>query len=332
MEVMRFETTSSVWSSMELMRFDTKDFFKTLYSKISDDDILGNAAQVAFYFSFALFPLLLFLMSVLGIILNDKADLQEQLFVILSQVMPASAFELVEKTLKEVTSNASGGKLTFGILLTLWAASAGIDNMRGTLNEVYDLKETRSWMRAKLTSVLLTLAVGVLLLFALAFMVYGSHLLGGVLPIGSGNVLEALEWVVTVALVLLAIALMYNFAPNHDPFGWKWISPGAVIAVVLWILASGGFRLYLQYFDSYSATYGSLGAMIILLLWLYLTALVILVGGAINAILDENERADGEQSAVAEPGEGQSDAHGKGDPVGPPVHVDQSEKAAKTKQ
>ena len=147
-----------------LSKSEISALFKKLYQKIFDDDILGNAAQVAFYFSFALFPLLLFLMSVLGIVLNDKADLQEQLFVLLSQVMPASAYELVESTLKEVTSNASGGKLTFGILLTLWSASAGVDNMRGTLNEIYDLKETRSWMKAKLTSVLLTLAIGVLLL------------------------------------------------------------------------------------------------------------------------------------------------------------------------
>ena len=284
-----------------LSKSEISALFKKLYQKIFDDDILGNAAQVAFYFSFALFPLLLFLMSVLGIVLNDKADLQEQLFVLLSQVMPASAYELVESTLKEVTSNASGGKLTFGILLTLWSASAGVDNMRGTLNEIYDLKETRSWMKAKLTSVLLTLAIGVLLLLALAFIVYGSQILGDLLLIDSSSVLEPFEWALTVALVLLAIALIYNFAPNHNPFRWKWISPGAVIAVVLWIAASGGFRLYLRYFDSYSATYGSLGAMIILLLWLYLTALVILVGGAINAILDQKDRLNqgepGPQSA-----------------------------------
>lgn len=269
------------------MKFDYKHFFTRLYQKISDDDILGNAAQVAFYFSFALFPLLLFLMSLLGIILNDKQDLQAELFLILSQVMPASASELVETTLKEVTANASGGKLTFGILITLWSASAGIDNMRGTLNEVYNLKETRSWIKAKLTSLVLTIAIGVLILFALAFVVYGSEFLDAVLPIDSQYILQPLEWIATLVLVLLAFALLYNFAPNHEPLQWKWITPGAVIGVVLWVAASGAFKLYLNYFDSYAATYGSLGAMIILLLWLYISALVILLGGAINAILDE---------------------------------------------
>jgi membrane protein len=265
----------------------TKNFAKRLWQKVGDDDIIGNAAQVAFYLSFALFPLLLFLMSLLGIILSDKEDLQTELFTILGQVMPDSAFELVRTTLNEVTEKSSGAKVTFGILVTLWSASAGVDNMRGTLNEVYNLKETRSWFRAKLTSVLLTLGVGVLILIALGAIVYGSQFLGSILPIDSPYLLEALEWVAILIILLLAFALLYNFAPNHEPFQWKWLTPGAVIGLVLWIVLTGGFRIYLRYFDSYAATYGSLGAMIILLLWLYLTALVILTGGAINAIFDE---------------------------------------------
>jgi membrane protein len=269
------------------MNFKYREFFTRLYEKISDDDILGNAAQVAFYFSFALFPLLLFLMSLLGLILSNKEELQQQLFVILSQVMPSSAFDLVETTLNEVTSKASGGKLTFGILITLWSASAGVDNMRGTLNEVYNLKETRSWFLAKLTSLVLTLVIGILILTALVSVVYGAQLLDAILPIDSHYILQPLEWIVTLVLVLLAFAVLYNFAPNHDALQWKWITPGAVVGVILWIAASGGFKLYLNYFDSYAATYGSLGAMIILLLWLYITALVILMGGAINAIFDE---------------------------------------------
>jgi membrane protein len=248
---------------------------------------LGNAAQVAFYFSFALFPLLLFLMTLLGFILQDKQDLQNQLFEMLGQVMPASAFELVRKTLEEVTSHASGGKLALGVLTTQWSASAGVDNMRGTLNQVYDLKETRSWLKAKLTSLLLTLAIGALILVAIGFVTYGSGYLDSVLTFHSVYLLEALEWIVILVLLLLAFALIYNFAPNHSPFQWKWITPGSIIGVFLWIVLSGAFRLYLHYFDSYAATYGSLGAMIILLLWLYLTALVILVGGVINATLDE---------------------------------------------
>jgi membrane protein len=268
------------------MRFDYKVFFARLKDKISDDDILGNAAQVAFYFSFALFPLLLFLMSLLGIILNDKTELQNELFTILGQVMPASAFELVRTTMEEVTAHASGGKLTIGLLITLWSASAGIDNMRGTLNEVYNLKETRSWFKAKLTSFLVTLGVGVLILIALGVAVYGGHLLSSV-GLDSPILKEAVQWIAVLCVVIFIFAVIYNFAPNHEPFEWKWITPGSVGGVILWVLLSGVFRIYLHYFDSYAATYGSLGAVIILMLWLYLTAFVILLGGAANAILDE---------------------------------------------
>ena len=269
------------------MNFNFKSFATRLWEKINDDDILGNAAQVAFYFSFALFPLLLFLISLIGIIISNKTELQDQLFTILGEVMPKSAFDLVRTTLTEVTSNATGGKLTIGVLITLWSASAGIDNMRGTLNEVYNLKETRSWFRTKLVSLLLTMGLGVLILITLGLIVYGSQTLDAILPIDSPYILMALEWLLVICLLLLAFAFLYNFAPNHEPFQWKWITPGAVVGVILWILFSFGFRLYLRYFDTYAATYGSLGAMIILLLWLYLTALVILIGGAINAILDE---------------------------------------------
>jgi membrane protein len=265
------------------MKIDLSDFFKRLRDKISDDDILGNSAQVAFYFSFALFPLLLFLMSVLGVVLSDKEQMQAKLFQMLADIMPASAFELVKNTLDEVTSNASGSKITLGIATTLWAASAGVDNMRGTLNEVYNLKETRSWIKAKLTSLFLTLGIGFLILLAIGTVVYGSRLM----PTDSILLAEIGQWVAILCLLLLAFALLYNFAPNHAAFKWKWITPGSVIGVLLWIALSMGFRLYLHYFNSYSKTYGSLGAMIILQLWLYLTALVILLGGAVNAILDE---------------------------------------------
>jgi membrane protein len=279
---------------------DYKDLAKRLYQKVNDDDILGNAAQVAFYFSFAIFPLLLFLMTLLGIILSNAEEMDEKLFQLLAQVMPASASDLVQKTLTEVTSNASGGKLTVGVLITLYSASAGIDNVRGTLNDVYNLKETRSVFRTKLTSLLLTLAVGVLILIAIAAIAFGSQVLSSFLPTDSPYVLMPIQWIVLLILVLLAFALLYNFAPNHDPIEWKWITPGAVIGVGLWVLATVGFRIYLHYFDSYAATYGSLGAVIILMLWLYITALVILIGGAINALMDEEsgvvkENADPKQ-------------------------------------
>lgn len=267
--------------------FQWKHFFTRLYEKINDDDITGNAAQVAFYFSFAMFPLLLFFLTVFGFILNNAEELRGELFSYLQQVMPASAFELVQTTLDEIAANSTGGKLTLGILITLYSASAGIDNLRTALNEVYNLKETRSWWKTKLLALVLTLAIGILIVIALSFIFYGEQLLRYILPIESAFILRPLEWLVILIALLLTFALVYNFTPNHEPLDWKWITPGAIIALLSWLLVSAVFRIYLNYFNSYDKTYGSLGAVIILLLWLYLSALVILIGGAINAILDE---------------------------------------------
>ncbi|MBA2620105.1 MAG: YihY/virulence factor BrkB family protein [Acidobacteria bacterium] len=270
------------------MNFDYKDFFKRIYAKMFDSDMLSQSAQVAFYFTFALFPLLLLIISIFGILLSNSDDLRAELFVYLRQVMPGTAFALVQTTLEEVATNTGGGKLTFGLLATIWSASAGIDSLRSALDGVYNLKETRSYWKTRLLSIVLTLGIGVLILIAVGLIFYGSQLLTFVLPIESPLLLKILGFATVFVVLVLAFALIYNFLPNHNPFSWKWITPGAFTGIILWLILSGAFRLYLHFFDTYAKTYGSLGAVIVLLLWLYLTALVILIGGAINSILDEN--------------------------------------------
>ena len=273
------------------MKFDIKKFAGRVYQKAMDKDITTNAAQVGFYFIFAMFPLMLFLLSLLGIILGSADNIKQELFVYLQQVMPASAFDLVQKTLTEVADSSSGGKVTFGILVGLWSASAGIDNVRIALNDIFDLKETRPWWKYKLTSVLLTLGIAFLVLLALGIVFYGSQfvalILSPITVINSPLILQILSFVVIAVALILCFALIYSFAPNREKFKWQWVTPGAITAIILWILFSVGFRVYLQYFDSYAKTYGSLGAIIILLLWLYLTALVILIGGVVNAVAEE---------------------------------------------
>jgi len=274
------------------MKFAPKQFFTRLYEKAFDEDIFSSAAQVGFYFMFALFPLLLFLVSLFGLVLEKADDMRAELFNYLRQVMPGSALELVEKTLTEVVQGSSGGKLTLGFLIALWSASAGIDSLRIALNGVYKLKETRPYWKTKLTSLLLTLGIALLIFIALGIIFYGSHFLSLMLstvglPIPSPLTLQILSFVVVAIVLTLAFALLYSFTPNHIPFTWTWITPGAIVAIILWVLASLAFRLYLHYFDSYAKTYGSLGAIIILMLWLYITALAIIIGGSINAILNE---------------------------------------------
>ncbi len=277
----------------QLKNISLKDFFGRFYTKgFDEEDLLSNAAQVAYFFLFAMFPLLLFLVSIFGIVLDTAGDLKAEMFEYLRQAMPASAFELVQKTIEEVTESSSGGKLTFGILVALYSASAGIDSIRIALNGVYNLTEDRAWWKTKLLSLLMTLGLGVLVTLALGIVLYGNRFTMLILntlnlPIQSPVVLQIIQLVIAGIVLVLIFGLLYNYLPRHKSYKWVWVSPGAFIGIGLWLLLSFSFRLYLSYFDSYDKTYGSLGAVMVLMLWLYLTALVILIGGTINAILQE---------------------------------------------
>ena len=264
---------------------------------------MSAAAQVAFYFSFAFFPLLLFLVTLFGMILESTEELRGELYGYLAQIMPPSAYELVRTTMDEIIENSSGGKLTLGLLVTLWSASAGVDSVRTALNRVYELKEARPWWKTKLQSLVLTFLFILLLGVALAGVTAGwtlvRFMLGSVgLEVSSPWVLTTIQWGALVIVMLFATAVVYSWIPCFDEFRWVWISPGAVTAIVVWIIFGGIFRLYLQYFNSYNKAYGSLGAVIILMLWMYITGLALLLGGAINSVLTEMSEKDKKASEL----------------------------------
>ena len=269
-----------------------KNILIRLYNKFWDEEITSSSAQVAFYLSFSLFPLLLFLVNLFGLILGTATDLQDELFSYLRQIMPFSAYQLVQKTILEVSENSSSGKLTLGFLVALWSASAGMDSLRVSLNHVYKIKETRPYWVTKLESLGLTLVLIFLLSFVLGIVFYGWKFLSFLLtlvklPIASFWILISIQWISFIIVLLLTFGLVYNFLPNIKDHKRNWISYGSVTAIILWVLLTNGFRIYLYYFNNYDKTYGSLGAVIILMLWLYLTSLVILIGGALNAVLSE---------------------------------------------
>ena len=269
-----------------------KEVLFRLYDKFFAEDILSSSAQVAFYLSFSLFPLLLFLVNLFGIILGKADDLRLELFSYLQQIMPQSAYLLVQKTILEVSENSSSGKLTLGFLVALWSASAGMDSLRVALNHVFKLKETRSWWKTKAESLLLTLVLIFLLSFVLGIVFYGWQFISGFLalinlPVESFVILQIIQWISFIIVLLLTFGMIYNFLPNQKDFRHYWTSYGSIMAIILWLLLTNGFRIYLNYFNNYDKTYGSLGAVIILMLWLYLTSLVILIGGALNSVLDE---------------------------------------------
>lgn len=280
-----------------------KAFFLKLYRKVDSSDLFNRAAQIAFYFSFAFFPLLLFLVTLAGLVLESTESLKREMYGYLFQIMPPSAFDLVHKTLDEIVESSSGGKLTIGIFVTLWSASAGIDSTRSSLNAVYELKEARSWWNTKLQSLVLTLVFIVLLAIALLVVSSGWEIFQYLLAlvgfkVTSPLLLVSIQWISLLAVLLFATEVIYSWVPCFDRFKWVWLTPGAVVAMTLWVVFTGGFRLYLQYFNTYNRAYGSLGAVIILMLWMFLTGTAILIGGAINSVLTEmvEEKAKGEAS------------------------------------
>lgn len=264
---------------------------KRVWADIGKDDIFGRAAQLSYYFLLALFPLLLFLTSVIGIVMGSGTGLRHSLFNYLGTVLPPSATQLVSTTMFEVSEASGGGKISFGILAALWAASAGMGAISESLNVAYHVKETRPWWKQRLIAVGLTLVLAVLIITALVVVLYGGRIadylaihygLGGTFALAW----KILQWPIVLCFLFLAFGLIYYWAPDLRDQDWRWVTPGSLVAVVLWLLVSFGFRLYLHYFNSYSKTYGSLGAVIILMLWFYFTGAAILIGGEVNSDIE----------------------------------------------
>jgi membrane protein len=287
-------------------RLFSKEFLWRVWARAEEDEIFGRAAQLSYYFLLALFPLLLFLLTLFGYMNGAGSHLRHKLITYLGNVMPDSALQLVVVTIDQVTEARGGGKLSFGLLAALWAASSGLNALAQALNAAYDVPETRPWWKVRLLSIALTVALAILIISALLIVLYGGQL-GHFLAtfVHEDEVFQIgwkiLQWPITLAFVFIAFSLIYRFAPNlsakrrgrrlpADDLRRRWLSPGVVVAIILWLLVSLGFRLYLHFFNSYSATYGSLGALIVLMLWFYLTGAAILLGAEINSELESKEQ------------------------------------------
>ena len=293
-----------------------RELGKRVWKEIQEDEVFGRAAELSYYFLLALIPFLIFLTSTIGIVLGSGTGTRHAMFDYLARVMPPSAFQLIDSTIREVSASSGGGKLSFGILAALWAASNGLSAITTSLNTAYDLKETRPWWKQRLTAIGLTIVLSILIISALLLVVAGGRIaewlasaygLGPVFPMAW----KIIQWPVVLGCIILAFALIYYFAPDIREQSWTWLTPGAAIGVALWLLVSIGFRVYLQFFDSYSATYGSLGAVIILMLWLYFTGTAVLIGGEINSEIENAAAKQGDPEAK-EKGEKAPDEKEKG--------------------
>ena len=266
------------------------------------DDLTGRAAQLAYYFFLSLFPGLLFLTSLLGLVARQSSSLQNELLTGAASVLPPSALGIVHDVLNQITSGSGGGKFTFGVLAALWSATSGMSAVQDTLNGVYQVEEGRPFWKRSLVAVGLTLAAVLLGIAMLSLFLLGEpllHLLAnrGTLTEGIAILVRTVEWVLTFVLMSLIFAITYYLAPDVQQRRWQWVTPGSVVGIAAWLLASLAFRVYLHYFDSYSKTYGAIGAVLILLLWFYVTGLALLLGAEINSAIESRNAAHGDPTA-----------------------------------
>jgi len=271
--------------SFELLKRTFKDF--------SNDDMTTYASALAYRAIFSLFPFLLFLISLLGLL-----DLQEFFAWLREQaslVLPPDALNLVNPVIDEMQEK-KGGFLSFGILVALWSASIGVRSLMNAMNKAYDVEEGRPTWKLVLLSVVYTIGLALILLATAALMSVGPQVIEWVADqVGLKDIVVTLwtwlRWPVVVILMMLVLAVIYYVTPDVEQ-EFRFITPGSVLAVIVWIAASIAFGLYVQNFGNYDATYGSIGAVIVLLLYFYISAAVLLFGAEMNAVI-EHASADG---------------------------------------
>jgi membrane protein len=276
---------------------------KRVYHEIDEDEVFTRSAALSFYFVTALVPMLFFMVAVLGFFAQSQ-NLQADMFGYAQRVLPPDAFTLLQKTLKEIASNATGLKLALGLVLALWSGSGGISSIMDALNRCYHVKDSRPYWKQKLISIVLTVALAALTVVALVIILYGGDIaefVGAHTGLSDVTVLawKVVQWPLAFFCLVVSFALLYFWGPDAEQ-EWTWITPGSLFGVLLWIGASLGFRVYLHYFNSYSKTYGSLGAVIILLYWLFITGLAILIGGEINSEIENAAAERGHPDAKQE--------------------------------
>jgi membrane protein len=270
---------------------------------------------LGFYFLFALFPTLFCAGSILGLAARSAYHFYDSLLDYLAVVIPTAALGTVLSTFNETAVAATTGKVTFGLIAAIWSASVGISAIQDVLNAVYNLEDRRSFIVARLQAIGLTILLIVVVTLGLASMLGGDYLARMAARLIPNLLLRdaamiaarSASWIAAIALLSLTFAMVYYFAPDCRNKCWRWLTPGSAIGIVGWFLASLGFRAYLHFFNTYSVTYGSLGAVIILLMWFYITGLMLLLGAEINSqievaavamALDEKSRAITSSPAV----------------------------------
>ena len=266
-------------------------YIKHLIQHIQKADITGFAAQLAYFFLLSLFPLLIFIITLLPYLNLDEA----QVFRFLENYAPQQVYMLIENTLSEVLVNRNGGLLSIGIIGTIWSASNGMNAIVKSLNRSYQLEETRPYIVVRGLSIVFTLLMIMLFMVALVLPVFGQQI-GTILFSYFGfeesfvQLWNSLRWTISPLIMYIVLIALYWIVPNTKLY-LRSVIPGAAFAAFGWVIVSLGFSFYVSNFSNYSSTYGSIGGIIVLMLWLYISGIILLVGGQINAVMQERKVA-----------------------------------------
>lgn len=274
------------------MRPSYKAVLKNIFFRINDDDVLALAAQLAYSLVLSLFPFLIFLLTLVGYS-NVKA---EDVIIGLSKLLPREAFSLVEKTIIDLTVNKSMGLLSIGLLIALWAASSGFSAIIKGLNKAYDEKEKRSFLKVSILCFFFALALALIILISVVLFVFGE-VNGKILSnsLGFKNffiIWNALRYILALVIMTFIFMLLYKYTPSRR-LRIKEVLPGSIFTTVAFILTSLLFSFYVNNFANYSKLYGSIGAVIMLMTWVYLLSLILLLGGELNASIIYEKKKKG---------------------------------------
>ena len=266
----------------------------TFVMRASDDDVFMLAAALAYYFFFAIFPMLVFVLAMASLL--PVQGLEAWLLSNAQLSLPSEAYTAVAEVVQSLLSTPRGGLLSLGAALALWTASSGMSGLMNGLNRAYRVQDARPWWRVRLHAIGLTVVLSALMILAFVLALFGGiavDLITSRLGPLAGTAAFAIRWGLTLGAVTLLVAAIYYACPAVEK-DWKWVRPGSALFTVGFFGASSAFSYYVGRFGAYDKTYGSLGAIIVLLLWMYLLALFLLLGGELNALLEERLVRHGE--------------------------------------
>jgi membrane protein len=264
------------------------------WNSLIADRIFGHAAELGFYFLFALFPALFCASSILGLAARSAQQIYDKLLDYFALLIPPAALGTVLQTFNQTANASTSGKITFGLIAAIWAASVGISAIQDTLNVVYKIHDSRSFITARIYAIGLTILLTIIVTGGLASMLGGDvaaalaqrYIQDPMVEFGVAAAARIIAWTIAASLLSLTFAVTYYWAPDFTVRRWHWLTPGGSVGLLGWLLASLGLRAYIHYFKSFSPTYGSLGAVMILLMWFYMTGLMLLLGAEINSEID----------------------------------------------